>query len=71
MLHKQQFIAPVGTIVKKQTEKIADDESKREERRQKFVDASYSTGIRSALSSAEPIADILHKQTNKSNYSEK
>lgn len=41
MLDKQDFIAPAATIVKKETERAVDVESRREDRCRKFIKAAY------------------------------
>lgn len=68
MLDNQNFIAPVVTIVKRVTEKTVDVESKREDRRRKFIEAAYSTCIQSTLTRNWRSTDIFDDRTNKKTF---
>lgn len=70
MLDNQDFIAPVTTILKKETKKAVGVELKREDRCRKFVEAAYSTGAESALSRSRPPMDISDERTKKNTHSE-
>lgn len=69
MLDNQYFIAPVATIVNKETEKAVKVKSKREYLRWIFVAAAYSMGKRSSSSSDQPPTDISEELTYKKVYS--
>lgn len=51
ILDNLDSISPVETIFKKETKNVVDVASERENRREKFVEAAYSTGACSASSS--------------------
>lgn len=58
MLDYQEFIVPVATIVKKESEKTIDDEAKKEIRGKNFVEAAYNTDVGWASSSDRPPTDL-------------
>lgn len=70
VLRNQDFIAPVGELVKKETQKPADIELGWGDRRRKFLIVTYSTNSRSASSSNRHSTEISDKRTKKKVYYE-
>lgn len=58
------FSAPVGTVVKKETNKVVEVWSKGEKQHCKFLEATYTTVPRSAPSSNGTATNIFDEQTN-------
>lgn len=69
-LDHQDFIAAVGTIVKKETKKAVDAELEKKDRCQKFVEIAYGIGAWSTTSNDRTRTDITDDMTNRKGYAE-